>query len=139
MTARMCRLIVAVAGVVALAALWNAHVQTQSTPAPRKVPEFRFDPDWPKPLPDVEDDSGAMRPQWTGGVAWVCVNQRNDHIVQLNRAHVENMPAGLNAVKVPPIVIRDYAGNAIRSIGDLSLTPEGRSKVVAQGSHGCTI
>jgi hypothetical protein len=129
-----------VAAVMSVAATvsWRAYVQTQSPDSPRwRVPEYRFDPDWPKPLPEVKDAEGVARPQWTGGVAWVCVDTRNDHIVQLNRAHVEQMPAGMNAVKAAPIIIRDYGGNAIGSIGDLSLSAEGRSKVLPQGSHGC--
>src|SRR5262249_21217536 len=70
------------------------------------------------------------------GVAWVCVDQKTDRIVTLNRGHVEQMPAGMNAVKAAPIIIRDYAGNLVSTIGDLSLTPEGRSKGLPHGTHG---
>src|SRR5262245_60885562 len=107
------RHVAAVVGLVLTAAAWAASAQAPKPPATtaRSVPEYRFDPDWPKPLPAVKDAAGMPRPQWTGGVAWVCVDQRTDRIVTLNRGHVEQMPAGMNAVKSAPVIIRDYAGN----------------------------
>ena len=80
-----------------------------------------------------------MRPQWTGGVSWVCVDQEKDHIVQFNRGHVERMPDGMDAVTAPPVIIRDYEGNMVTGFGDLSLTPDGRSAVLPHNTHGCSI
>ena len=150
---RMATVAVVAAGAVVLAACGNSEeemespssMETESSssvlafspPSHWNVPEYRFDPDWAKPLPEVADAAGVMRPQWTGGVAWVCADE--DKIVQFNRGHVEEMPDGLNAVTAEPVIVRDYEGNVVASFGGLDLTPEGRSAVIPHNTHGCSI
>jgi hypothetical protein len=124
---------------------WSPKAQTQSWGGPK----YRFDPNWPKPLPPVKDAQGAMRPQVTGGVGTHCVDS-NDHIFQFNRRYVELGQVGLRpddprrdprlgTVASAPVFELDLEGNVVNAWGDPSLTSDGMSAVLPQGTHGCSV
>jgi hypothetical protein len=112
-------------------------------------PTYRFDPSWPKPLPAVKDAQGVMRPQFSGGVGTHCIDSR-DHIFQFNRRYIELGGVGLRAddprrdprpgtVAAAPVIEFDPDGNIVNAWGDPSLTPQGMSAVLPQGTHGCFV
>ena len=84
-----------------------------------KVPEFKVDPYWPKPLPD----------RWeTGQLGGVCTDSKDDVWV-VNRRNLTKKQL-LAANQAPPIIEFDSAGNVINSFGDPNTVPD--------GIHGCT-
>ncbi len=84
-----------------------------------KVPEFKVDPYWPKPLPD----------HWaTGQLGGVCVDAKDDVWV-VNRRGLTPKQL-LAADEAPPIIEFDPAGKVIKAFGDLDVVPN--------GIHGCT-
>ena len=84
-----------------------------------KVPEFKVDPYWPKPLPD----------RWeTGQLGGVCVDSKNDVWV-VNRRNLTKKQL-LAANQAPPIIEFDPAGKVIESFGNPNTVPN--------GIHGCT-
>jgi hypothetical protein len=124
---------------------WSPKAQTQSWGGPK----YRFDPNWPKPLPPVKDAQGAMRSQTTGGVGTHCIDSK-DHIFQFNRRYVELGQVGLRpddprrdprpgTVASAPVFELDPEGNVVNAWGDPSLTPAGMSAVLPQGTHGCSV
>jgi hypothetical protein len=115
---------------------WDARARTQEAGL---GPQFRFDSSFPKPLPSVKDTQGNLRQQVPGGVGTHCIDSR-DHVFQFNRAfqNPERYATDKN-VPAPPVVEFDPDGNVVNSWGDMSLSPEGRSLVLAHGSHGCFI
>src|SRR5262245_18856201 len=124
---------------------WSPEAQIRTAGGPK----YRFDPNWPKPLPQVKDAQGVMRAQITGGVGTHCIDS-NDHIFQFNRRYVELGQVGLRAddprrdarpgtVASAPVFELDPAGNVVNAWGDPTLTPQGMSSVLPQGTHGCFV
>src|SRR5262245_8193932 len=101
--------------VVAAVGIWQVAAHTEGKASSKaaapnlKAPQYRYDPDFPKPLPQVKDAQGVMRDQWTGGIGTNCLDS-HDHMFQFNRGHVEKMPAAMNAVTAPPLLILDSQG-----------------------------
>ena len=80
--------------------------------------KFEVDPSWPKPLPD----------RWiTGQVGGVCTDS-HDHIVIVNRRNITKEEAETE-ISAPSIIMFDYAGKVIASIGDPDKVPN--------SIHGC--
>src|ERR1700731_2008788 len=74
--------------------------------------KFEVDPSWPKPLPD----------RWiTGQVGGVCTDS-HDHIVIVNRRNITKEEEETE-ISAPSIIMFDYAGKVIASIGDPDKVP----------------
>src|ERR1700678_205413 len=85
-----------------------------------EVPQFKYDPFWPKPLPDG----------WVlGSVGSVCVDAR-DHVFAVTRAEPALKERGL-ATPAPPVIEFDAGGKVVNSGGNREL--------VAKTQHGCFI
>src|SRR3984893_16971893 len=93
--------------VAAVSVLVSVSVTGASAQAAVEVPEFKYDPSWPKPLPEG----------WVlGSVGSVCVDAR-DHVFVVTRG--EPAPKERNlAVAAPPIVEFDADGNLVNSWGN---------------------
>jgi hypothetical protein len=124
---------------------WKPRAQAPSGEGAK----YRFDPSWPKPLSGVRDTQGVMRPQVSGGVGTHCIDSQ-DHIFQFNRRYIELGLIGLRpddprrnprtgTVAAAPVVEFDFEGNVVNAWGDPSLTPQGMSAVLPQGTHGCFV
>src|SRR4029078_6194041 len=97
-------------GLCLLASLWVAVIA--QTPA--SVPKYKFDPDWPKPLPN----------KWKmGGVTGLAVD-KDDNVWVLNRpndtedieGHADLNPPTAHCCRRPPAMIHiDKTGNVIGS------------------------
>ena len=84
------------------------------------VPQFKYDPFWPKPLPEG----------WVwGSIGSVCVDAR-DHVFVVTRGIVLPKERGL-ATAAPPVLEFDDAGALVRSWGDRN--------IMAKTQHGCFI
>ncbi|MSV34940.1 MAG: hypothetical protein EXQ47_04995 [Bryobacterales bacterium] len=84
------------------------------------VPQFKYDPIWPKPLPEG----------WVwGAIGSVCVDSR-DHVYVVTRGVTLPKERGL-ATAAPPVIEFDADGNIVRSWGDRS--------IMAKTQHGCFI
>lgn len=92
----------------------NAQGETPSA----DTPQFRYDPSWPKPLPDG----------WVlGSVGSVCVDAQ-DHVFALTRGLPALKEKNL-ATPAPPVIEFDPEGNVVNSWGDRSS--------MAKTQHGC--
>ena len=78
-----------------------------------EVPQFKYDPSWPKPLPEG----------WVlGSVGSVCVDAR-DHVFVVTRG--EPAPKERNlATPAPPVIEFDADGNVVNSWGNRGLNGE---------------
>ncbi len=110
--------------------------------APRP-PQFKVDPDWPKPFPTFKDDKGNLHRWSTGEIGGTCVDS-HDHIFTLNRGWQQSQLGKLqqfeamSSVPAPPVVVYDPEGNVVASWGDASLLdPHGGTKVMPESLHGC--
>jgi len=90
--------------------VWNlgglpTRIKAQAVEAPQfKVPQFKYDASWPKPLPDG----------WVlGSVGSVCVDAR-DHVFVLTRGEPALKERGL-ATPAPPVIEFDADGNVVNS------------------------
>src|SRR5262249_33285190 len=85
-----------------------------------EVPQFKYDPFWPKPLPEG----------WVlGSVGSVCVDA-HDHVFVVTRG--ETAPKERNlAMPAPPAIEFDVQGNVVNSWGNRDL--------MAATPHGCFI
>jgi sugar lactone lactonase YvrE len=104
-----------------------------------KVPAYRVDPFWPKPLPSIRDAEGLSHQWVTGEVGASCIDP-HDHIITVNRGFLRNgllSQEGTQSIPAPPVIIHDTEGNIVASWGDPSLTPEGVTAVLPNGIHGC--
>lgn len=112
-------IIVAIA-VAAVGVLISAPLPQAMAQAITKGPQFKYDPSWPKPLPDG----------WVlGSVGSVCVDAR-DHVFVLTRG--EPAPKERNlATPAPPVIEFDADGNIVNSWGNRA--------VMAKTAHGCFI
>ena len=123
-------------GVVVTLGLWNVAVETQGG---GQIPTYRFDPDWPKPLPVVGNGQSTSRQQVTGGVGTHCIDSR-DHVIQFNRAYLNpDRFATDSTTPAPPVIELDPDGNIVNSWGSATLGPEGRSAVLPDNTHGCFV
>ena len=85
-----------------------------------EVPQFKYDPFWPKPLPDG----------WVlGSVGSVCVDAR-DHVFAVTRGEIVPKERNL-ATAAPPVIEFDAEGNVVNSWGNRDL--------MAKTPHGCFI
>jgi hypothetical protein len=95
------------------------QVEAQSKQSAR-IPQFKYDPFWPKPLPDG----------WVlGSVGSVCVDAQ-DHVFVLTRGLPELKEKGL-ATPAPPVLEFDVDGTLVNSWGNRD--------VMAKTQHGCFI
>ncbi len=98
-----------------------------------KVPTFRFDPDWPKPLPNG----------WTTGVIGAMFVDKNDHIWVATRpssvnASVERYLAdgvGECCAPAPPVIEFDQAGKVVQAWGPVHITDRPNRKEVLVGKQ----
>jgi len=121
---------------------------------------YRVDSSWPKPLPAPNGH------QWvTGEVGGSCIDS-HDHLFTVNRGWQSGFSAtaaptpnqlqsteGDTSVPAPPVIEYDRQGNVVNSWGDTSkdsftfalpngttqTSPNGPSKVLPQGIHGCFV
>ena len=124
-----------------------------------KTPEFRVDPDWPKPLPAPVDSNGVAHPWVQGEVAGTCVDADN-HVFTVNRAWevgvtvggviqgnesggIVGQDASASAIRAPVIVEFDPEGKVVNGFGNAALTQAGPSyggsAYMPYGSHGCYV
>jgi hypothetical protein len=122
---------------------WLSPASAQGARA--KVPQYRVDPNWPKPFQPVKDAKGVPRVWVTGEVGGSCIDS-HEHIVTLNRAFLGSkgvgslaMADGPFAVAAPPVIIYDTEGNVVTSWGDPTLTEDGAPKTLPGGFHGCFV
>jgi DNA-binding beta-propeller fold protein YncE len=111
-----------VTAIMALTLLYPVlnQAKAQSGHQPTEGPVFRFDPSWPKPLPD----------RWvTGEVAGTCVDA-NDHVFIVNRSDLTPKQQKM-ATPAPPVIELDQEGNVVNSWGNPDALPASR--------HGCFI
>jgi NHL repeat-containing protein len=95
--------------------------------AATSVPQLKYDPLWPKPLPDL----------WvTGNIKSVCVDAQ-DHVFTLNLGNL-NQYEKFNAQAAPLITEFDPEGNLVNSWGDKSLLPGSADPKEAE-PHGCFV
>jgi hypothetical protein len=108
---------IAMAAVSVLVSVSITGVSAQPTV---EVPQFSYDPSWPKPLPEG----------WVlGSVGSVCVDAR-DHVFVVTRG--EPAPKERNlATPAPPVIEFDAEGNVVNSWGNRDL--------MAMTPHGCFI
>lgn len=107
------------------------------------VPEFKVDPFWPKPLPEMTDAEGRRHRWITGEIGGTCVDS-HDHTFTLNRGW-QNSSLGklhvfeaMSGIPAPPVIAYDAEGNIALSWGDASLLePNGGTKVMPESLHGC--
>ncbi len=86
-----------------------AHAQE-----PVPVPQFKIDPYWPKPLPQVKGADGQLRRWVTGAVGGVCVDL-HDHIFTTNRGGAMSTYEAMSGVLSPQVVVYDTDGYPITS------------------------
>ena len=65
--------------------LWHQPSSTTDAAQAEQGPQFKVDPNWPKPLPDPKDATGIQHQWVVGQVGGDCVDS-HDHIFALNRA-----------------------------------------------------
>jgi hypothetical protein len=119
-----------------VAGLWDPRVHTQGG---GQAPQYRFVPNWPKPLPALKDAQGNLRQQVTGGVGTHCIDSR-DHVIQFNRSYLNpDQFATAATTPAPPVVEFDPEGNVVNTWGDPKLTPNGADAVLPQNTHGCFV
>jgi hypothetical protein len=105
---------------IAVAAVIFGFAGHPSVQAAVAVPQFKYDPSWPKPLPEG----------WVlGSVGSVCVDAR-DHVFVVTRGAPAPKERGL-ATPAPPIMEFDTDGNLVNSWGNRA--------VMAKTAHGCFI
>ncbi len=105
--------------VVALGAIFAGVMPSASAQA-AEAPQFKYDPTWPKPLPEG----------WVlGAVGSVCVDAR-DHVFVLTRGAPAPKERNL-ATPAPAVMEFDDAGNIVNSWGNRDL--------MAKTAHGCFI
>src|SRR3979490_235610 len=112
-------IIVAVAATVVRVVI-SVSITPASAQATVRIPQFKYDPFWPKPLPDG----------WVlGSVGSVCVDAQ-DHVFVLPPGLPELKEKGL-ATPAPPVLEFDVDGNLVNSWGNRD--------VMAKTQHGCFI
>ena len=121
--------------------LWQPLSVAQGDP---QVPQYRVDPFWPKPLPTTKDSNGVARQWITGAVGASCLDSRG-HVITFNRAYETPLtrpsdgPLGPMSVPAPPVIEYDAQGNIVNSWGDATLLPNGGTKTLPRGLHGCFV
>ncbi len=123
---------------------WSMGGEAQAQ-QPVPTPQFKVDPFWPKPLPQVKDAEGRLHRWITGEIGGTCIDS-HDHIFTLNRAWQQsglgkmlNFEA-MSGIPAPPVVAYDPEGNVALSWGDASLlAPNGGTKVMPESFHGCFV
>jgi hypothetical protein len=100
------------------------------------VPEFKADPYWPKPLPQVKGADGQMRRWVTGAVGGVCVDS-HDHIFTTNRGGAMSVYEEMSGVLAPQVVVYDMDGNVINSWAPQP--KPGEANTLPTTAHGCFI
>jgi hypothetical protein len=105
-----------------------------------KVPQYRVDPFWPKPLPATKDARGVPLQWITGAVGASCLDSRG-HVITFNRAYETpaNPPLGPMSMPAPPVIEYDAQGNIVNSWGDATALPNGGTKTLPRGLHGCFV
>lgn len=127
-------------GVVLVLALVLAvlHPLSQAQGDPT-APRYRVDPFWPKPLPSTTDASGVARQWITGSVGASCIDSRG-HVITFNRAYESpESPLGAMSVAAPPVIEYDTEGNVVHTWGDATLLPNGGTRTLPNGLHGCFV
>jgi DNA-binding beta-propeller fold protein YncE len=98
-----------------------------------KVPTFRFDPDWPKALPNG----------WTTGVIGAIYVDKNDHVwvatrpSSVNAAVERYLVDGLGecCTPAPPVIEFDQAGKVVQAWGPIHVTDRATRKEVLIGKQ----
>jgi Lactonase, 7-bladed beta-propeller len=121
MRARFSGSMIAVAvAVAAVSVVVSLSITQASARAAAAVPQFKYDPSWPKPLPEG----------WVlGSVGSVCVDAR-DHVFVLTRGQPAPKEKNL-ATPAPAVIEFDADGNVVNSWGNRDL--------MARTQHGCFI
>ena len=110
--------------------------QAQGDPTP---PTYAVDPMWPKPLPTTTDETGVERQWITGSVGASCLDSRG-HLITFNRAYESpEPPLGPLSVAAPPVIEYDADGNVVHTWGDATLLPNGGTRALPNGLHGCFV
>lgn len=110
--------------------------RAQGDPAP---PRYAVDPMWPKPLPTTTDDTGVERQWVTGSVGASCLDSQG-HLITFNRAYESaEDPLGPLSVAAPPVIEYDADGNVVHTWGDATLLPDGGTRTLPRGLHGCFV
>ena len=135
--------------VVALG-LWHSQANTTDAIQTGQSPQFKVDPNWPKPLPAPKDSTGVPRQWVTGQVGGDCVDS-HDHIFALNRAFQDGPGGGTFAswsrksIPAPPVIEYDSAGSIVHTWGDPTIKPKqfgksyGATAIMPESLHGCFV
>lgn len=120
--------------------VWQPLPVAQTNP---QAPRYRVDPFWPKPLPSTKDANGVARQWITGSVGASCIDSRG-HLITFNRAYETPLkpnegPLGPMSMAAPPVIEYDAQGNIVSSWGDTTLLPNGGTKTLPRGLHGCFV
>lgn len=141
--------------------LWKPLKADRDDDDDRRVPRFRVDPFWPKPLPAPVGADGVAHRWVTGEVAGSCTDA-DDNVFTFNRGWQVGVtgPNGLqgamsgaingqdafpfSAIPSPPVVAYDSEGNVVAAWGDPKLIPApmanyGGAAVLPHGAHGCFV
>jgi hypothetical protein len=100
------------------------------------IPQFKIDPYWPKPLPQVKGADGQLRRWVTGAVGGVCVDS-HDHIFTTNRGGAMSTYEAMSGVLSPQVVVYSTSGDVINSWAPHP--HEGEPNVVPAVAHGCFV
>lgn len=121
------------AAAVLTAGVMEVESQAQQTvPAP----QFKIDPSWPKPLPQVKDAEGQMRRWVTGAVGGVCIDS-HDHIITVNRGGTMGTYEAMSGMLSPQVVVYDISGEVINSWAPHP--KEGQANILPETAHGCSV
>jgi len=99
-----------------------------------EAPTFRYDPNWPKPLPN----------SWTTGVIGGMFIDRNDHVWLATRPETVTAMTETYAMEglgdccspAPPVMELDQAGNVVQAWGPIHQTDPRTKKEVLVGKQG---
>ena len=100
------------------------------------IPQFKADPYWPKPLPQVKDAEGQLRRWVTGAVGGVCIDSHG-HIFTTNRGGPMGSYERMSGMLSPEVVVYDTNGDVIDSWAPHP--KEGETKTLPALAHGCFV
>jgi len=117
--------------------LWHPAAGATNIAQTGQGPQFKVDPNWPKPLPAPKDATGVQHQWVVGQVGGDCVDS-HDHIFALNRAFQDGQRGmfahwGNTSIPAPPVIEYDSVGNIVHTWA----TPRLRLKKISKAMDDC--
>src|ERR1700678_1705825 len=134
MNATSIKRLLCVGGLISCGAISSlAQTVKAADKANDEVPTFRFDPDWPKPLPNG----------WTTGVIGAIYVDKDDRVWAATRPSSVNASVerylldglGECCSPAPPVIEFDQAGNVVQAWGAIHLTDPATKRQVLVGKQ----